>query len=221
MGEFNKGNGLDLMYEDGRPSYFKEKLQEGVTSGISETTASYLRESRPLSPSEYLSKAFTPPATVSPAMLSVSDFSTFSPRGSAGVSAATTPQTQSPPSFASNGLGIVVEDKLLNAPLLEQNYEITSVPYGKRLIPQIMDRLAATEPERIVFSLTTFSGGSLELRHISARTFTKAVDKTAWWLHNQIGRPDSIQPLGYIGPRKLAKVQPTALSLLDPDVLTL
>lgn len=68
-----------------------------------------------------------------------------------------------------------------------------------------MDSLAAAEPERIVFSLTTFSGDSLEFRHISALAFTKAVDKTAWWLHNQVGRPDSIQPVGYIGPRKLAK----------------
>jgi hypothetical protein len=110
-------------------------------------------------------------------------------------SAATTPETHSPPAFALSGLGIVAEDNLSNA----------SVPYGKRLIPQIMDSLAAAEPERIVFSLTTFSGDSLEFRHISARTFAKAVDKTAWWLHNQVGRPASIQPVGYIGPRKLAK----------------
>jgi hypothetical protein len=68
-----------------------------------------------------------------------------------------------------------------------------------------MDSLAAAEPERIVFSLTTFSGDSLEFRHISARAFTKAVDKTAWWLHSQVGKSDSIRPVGYIGPRTLAK----------------
>lgn len=66
-----------------------------------------------------------------------------------------------------------------------------------------MDDLATAEPERIVFSLVTVSGGVAESRAISSHDFTKAVDKTAWWLVSQAGEPDSIQPLGYIGPRAL------------------
>jgi hypothetical protein len=93
--------------------------------------------------------------------------------------------------------------------------------YGKRLIPQILDRLGALDPDRIVYSIAGFSADSPQFRHISARDFAKAVDKTAWWLYNQVGaqnelrsketngtqhghdqRPPQIQPLGYIGPRK-------------------
>ncbi|KAF7165602.1 hypothetical protein CNMCM6106_001683 [Aspergillus hiratsukae] len=199
MGEFSKDDRMELVYVDGRPSHFREKPREGAAFGISETTASYLRQAKRLSASEYLS-------SVSPAMTSPSHSSISSSSVSVGRSAATTPEPESPPTFALNGMEIVTEDKLSNAPLSEQTDGTASVPYGRRLIPQIMDSLAAAEPERIVFSLTTFSGDSLEFRHISARAFTKAVDKTAWWLHNQVGKPDSIQPLGYIGPHDLRHI---------------
>ena len=79
----------------------------------------------------------------------------------------------------------------------------TVTEYGKRLIPQILDNLASAEPNRIIYSVATFSDTSHEFRHISARTFADAVDKTAWWLHNQVGKPTLIQTVGYIGPRKL------------------
>ncbi|KAF1982044.1 acetyl-CoA synthetase-like protein [Aulographum hederae CBS 113979] len=63
----------------------------------------------------------------------------------------------------------------------------SSPKYGKRLIPQILDVLASVDPDRIVFSVKTLSDDSPTFRHISARAFAKAVDKTAWWLHNQVG----------------------------------
>lgn len=105
----------------------------------------------------------------------------------------------------------------------------TPAEYGKRLIPQILDNLATTEPDRIIFSIAKFRDTSHEFRHISARTFAKAVDKTAWWLHGQLGgkpknkngsqaeeqmgdqkgiqngKSTSIQVVGYIGPRKRKK----------------
>lgn len=79
----------------------------------------------------------------------------------------------------------------------------TSKEYGRRLIPQILDSLASAEPDRIIYSVARFSETTHEFQHISAHTFAKAVDKTAWWLHNQVGKPASIQAVGYIGPRKL------------------
>lgn len=75
--------------------------------------------------------------------------------------------------------------------------------YGKRLIPQILDSWASAEPDRIIYSLATFSDNSHDFRHVSVRTFAKAVDKTAWWLRTQLGKPTSIQAVGYIGPRML------------------
>ena len=85
----------------------------------------------------------------------------------------------------------------------------TSTEYGKRLIPQILDSLASVEPDRIIYSLATFSNDSHQFRHISARSFAKAVDKTAWWLQTQVGKPTLIQTVGYIGPRKFERESQT------------
>lgn len=96
-----------------------------------------------------------------------------------------------------------------------------SMGYGERLIPQILDRLAASDPDRTVYSVAEFSGDSPQFRHTSARNFAKAVDKTAWWIREKVGTHHEsssgqengtqngqsealtkIMPLGYIGPRK-------------------
>lgn len=37
------------------------------------------------------------------------------------------------------------------------------------------------------------------------RLFARAVDKTAWWLRDQVGTPDSVQPVAYIGPRTFSR----------------
>lgn len=78
-----------------------------------------------------------------------------------------------------------------------------STDYGKRLIPQILDSLAATDPDRIIYSVAKSSDISQGLRHVSARTFARAVDKTAWWLENELGKSTTFQTVGYIGPRRL------------------
>lgn len=86
----------------------------------------------------------------------------------------------------------------------------TSADYGKRLIPHILDNLASVEPDRIIYSIATSSDISQEFRHVSARGFAKAVDKTAWHLHNHIAESPMIQAVGYIGPRKLADIRKKA-----------
>lgn len=75
--------------------------------------------------------------------------------------------------------------------------------FGKRLIPQILDDLAQSDPHCVVYSLAC-SPDCSEFRHISAQDFARAVDKTAWWLQSLVGTSQSsqIRPLGYIGPRK-------------------
>jgi hypothetical protein len=100
----------------------------------------------------------------------------------------------------------------------------TSQKYGRRLIPQILDSLAAAEPDRIVYSVAEFLEDGPKFREINARAFAKAVDKTAWWIQKcmkELPVPSEaddehkynctevvtpkVQPLGYIGPRKPAK----------------
>lgn len=75
--------------------------------------------------------------------------------------------------------------------------------YGRRLIPQILDGVAKTDPNRIVYSLAIFNDGRRDFRHISAIQFARAVDKTSWWLQSEVGAGKGIQLLGYIGPRMM------------------
>lgn len=78
--------------------------------------------------------------------------------------------------------------------------------YGKRLLPQIIDDLAATEPDRIIYSIAKSSDISQGFRTVSARAFASAVDRTAWLLHNQLGESlaPSVPAVAYIGPRECA-----------------
>lgn len=91
--------------------------------------------------------------------------------------------------------------------------------YGKRLIPHILDDLARSDPDRIIYSLASFSDQTASFRTITAAEFVKAVDKTAWFLQGRLkeqieaqangsgghndGSAKKILPIGYIGPRKL------------------
>lgn len=165
MGEFTKDDRLELVTVDGRPSYFKEKPQTAATS-ISEATASYLQPARQLSTAAYLKRASSPSVSSS----STSEATEGTDNTSVAGSEAERPSTSER------------EQTAIKSPE-------SSVPYGRRLIPQIMDRLAAAEPDRIVFSLARVAGNDLAFRRVSARAFTRAVDKTAWWLHEHVGKP--------------------------------
>ncbi|KAM0295231.1 hypothetical protein HYE67_000263 [Fusarium culmorum] len=77
---------------------------------------------------------------------------------------------------------------------------------GNRLIPQILDDLAATEPDRIIYSWAKSSDLSQGFRHVSARAFTRAVDKTAWLLQRELGETSEIRAVGYIGPHDLRQI---------------
>ncbi|KAF5249356.1 hypothetical protein FANTH_5437 [Fusarium anthophilum] len=72
---------------------------------------------------------------------------------------------------------------------------------GRRLIPQILDDLAAAEPDRIIYSFAKSSDLSQGFRHVSARTFTRAVDKTAWLLQRELGVTSEIRAGLFLSPK--------------------
>ena len=76
--------------------------------------------------------------------------------------------------------------------------------YGRRLLPHIVDDVASQSPDRIVYSIVNNPDDALSIKHITASTFAKAVDKTAWWLRSLLGTQTPVLPVGYIGPRKSA-----------------
>jgi hypothetical protein len=78
--------------------------------------------------------------------------------------------------------------------------------YGKRLLPHIVDSVASESPDRIVYSIVNNPDDANTIKHITADTFAKAIDKTAWWLRSLVGAQSSVLPVDYIGPRKYTTV---------------
>lgn len=199
-GELSKDDRLELVYVDGQPSYFKEKTPEDGRAPISEATASYLRSPKVISASKHLSKSSTP--TEASSVMSVESDLT-APNPDSGHESINTSQASSPRLTVNKPDQMFETDVHSTAQLAQSTATDSSISYGRRLIPQIMDTLAVTQPERTVFSLTGSCDGEVKFEHVSARAFAATVDHLAWWLQDQIGQADTIRPIGYIGPRTL------------------
>lgn len=201
MGEFTKDEKMEIVVEDGRPMYFRQKpSSRGEFGSNGAATMNYLQEAKQINMSQYLSSASTS-RTVSPVVPSPKNFAAFSPRQDAASSRASTPETQGPGTLVTADILADAVNKH-EARLREEESKGLDGSYGRRLIPQIMDSLATRDPGRIVFSLTIMRDGSPKCLDVSAKTFTRAVDRLAWWIKNQVGISPSIKPVGYIGPRK-------------------
>lgn len=193
MGEFNQESRLELIHVDGVPSHYREKMSDGGHSPITDLTASYLELPKSINATAYFSGAFknapTSPTSSSDGSISDSE-SKYTDSGLTSPNISAT--CDSSPSLT--GLGIHIQSN-------QETKTEVATEYGRRLLPQIMDDLAASKPETTVFSLAVLSDGLLKLNPISACQFTRAVDKTAWWLQDQVGTPESVRPMAYIGPR--------------------
>ncbi|KAI7968688.1 hypothetical protein EIK77_005704 [Talaromyces pinophilus] len=197
MGEFSQDDRLELVHVNGRPSHYREKQNHGNVIPINETNATYMQSASSINMNQYVQGALQ---SATSRKSSSSELSS----SSLEKSILNTPEIQSsrestPPKSESR----ITPDKPNNLARTISAYTgaTPSSPYGKRLLPQIMDSLAAIEPDRTVFSLAYLVHGFIELEHITARNFAQAVDKVAWWLRSQVGMPDAIQPVAYIGPR--------------------
>lgn len=75
--------------------------------------------------------------------------------------------------------------------------------YGKRLIVQTVEDLAACEPDRVwaTYSLGQDIDGGF--RDLTTKQLANAVNKVAWWLDGNIGRSDSFEVLAYVGTSDL------------------
>ncbi|KAF2122675.1 hypothetical protein BDV96DRAFT_608614 [Lophiotrema nucula] len=73
------------------------------------------------------------------------------------------------------------------------------VPFGSRLIPTIIDELASTEPHRICFSFPRSTEIADGFRDVGFRTFANAINKTAHFIHQEIGRSSMFETVMYMG----------------------
>lgn len=71
--------------------------------------------------------------------------------------------------------------------------------YGARLLPQVVDQLAASDPTRVYASIPVSSDLSAGFRDVTILNMAAAVDSFAWWLESHIGRSSQFETLSYMG----------------------
>ncbi|TKA57030.1 hypothetical protein B0A49_10497 [Cryomyces minteri] len=71
--------------------------------------------------------------------------------------------------------------------------------YGQRLLPHILREVSKSDPQKpwaLVFETSDIFKG---FRTVNVRDISNAVNATAWWMHNQLGRSDHFETVAYIG----------------------
>ncbi|CAJ2509529.1 Uu.00g145550.m01.CDS01 [Anthostomella pinea] len=72
---------------------------------------------------------------------------------------------------------------------------------GERLLPSLVDEIAASDPDRIFYSIAKTRDPADGFQDISAKTFARAVDRCAWYLEKNLGRGQGFPTLTYMGPQ--------------------
>lgn len=71
--------------------------------------------------------------------------------------------------------------------------------YGSRLLPQVVDELAQSNPERIYATIPLSSNLTQGFRHVTMLQISQAVNKCAHWIESIIGRSTVFETLSYVG----------------------
>ncbi|KAF2686919.1 acetyl-CoA synthetase-like protein [Lentithecium fluviatile CBS 122367] len=73
------------------------------------------------------------------------------------------------------------------------------VRYGQRLIPSLIDDIAANDPDRVCFSFPQTANLQDGLQNLTFRIFANAINKTAHFIQREIGRSSMFETVMYMG----------------------
>ena len=78
--------------------------------------------------------------------------------------------------------------------------EVPSQPeYGKRLLPQVVDEIARSGPDRIYASFPLSVDLSKGFHDVTFRNMAQAANHLAWWLEAHFGRSTNSETVAYMG----------------------
>lgn len=73
---------------------------------------------------------------------------------------------------------------------------------GRRLLPNVIDELASTDPERVIYSYTRTKNPADGFRDVTVKALSRAIDRCAWHITEQLGPPKEAFPtIAYMGPQ--------------------
>ena len=80
---------------------------------------------------------------------------------------------------------------------------VERTPVGQRLLPSLVDEIALTDPERILYSIAKTKDAADGFIDVSATAFARAVNRCAWHLHKNLGPGQGFPTIAYMGPQDL------------------
>ena len=78
--------------------------------------------------------------------------------------------------------------------------------FGSRLLPQVVDELARSCPERIYASIPLSSDPLHGFQDVTILELAQAVSRFAWLLDEKLGKSTTFETLAYVGPSDLRYV---------------
>ncbi|RSL69953.1 hypothetical protein CEP54_002031 [Fusarium duplospermum] len=78
---------------------------------------------------------------------------------------------------------------------------MTQTKYGRRLLPSLVDEIAISDPDRVLYSITKTNNPADGFQDINAKEFARAVNRCAWYIEKHLGRGQNFPTLAFIGPQ--------------------
>lgn len=75
--------------------------------------------------------------------------------------------------------------------------------YGHRLISQLIDDRAKTNPQRSVWSIPRSLNLADGFRDVCYGQVARAINRAAWWIDGNVGKSTTFETLAYMGPPDL------------------
>lgn len=80
---------------------------------------------------------------------------------------------------------------------------VVSTPdYGRRLLPMLIDEAARDNPEHVVYSFPFTDNPAEGFRKVTNSGYANAINRAARWMESALGKSNSFESVGYIGPSK-------------------
>ena len=85
-----------------------------------------------------------------------------------------------------------------------------NVPYGQRLLPQVVDETSERTPNKLYCLIARSADLTQGFREVTVRDVAAAVNYMAWWIERQIGKSQEFEAIAYMASHMFRDVKDPA-----------
>ncbi|KAI1375112.1 hypothetical protein F4677DRAFT_460945 [Hypoxylon crocopeplum] len=79
----------------------------------------------------------------------------------------------------------------------------TTLNFGQRLLPTVIDDAAQNEPDRVLFCIPRNNNPCQGYDDVTAKIFGNSINRLCWWLESKLGSPTTPKTFGYVASNDL------------------